>query len=105
MSDEDMWDDPDYEPNGMPVGVNNAVQGNAAPAPVQGHQVVGPQMQEVYVEGRPCAAPGGQSERDRAYYAYVMQLLEAGFSYSRSIVSAHGGRADIYARPMPPSGN
>ena len=110
MSDEDMSDnDPDYEPNGRPVGGNNAVQGNAvqgnaAPAPVQG-QVVAPQMQEVYVEGRPAGTPAGQSERDRAYYAYVMQLLEAGFSYSRSIVTQHGSRADIYARPMPPSGN
>ena len=56
-------------------------------------------MQEVYVEGRP-AASGGH-EVARAYYAYVMQLLEAGFSYSRSIVSHHGGRADIYVRAVP----
>lgn len=94
-------DAPSDEENNLIVG-NNVQQNNlAAPAPVQGHQVVGPQMQEVYVEGRPCAAPGGQSERDRAYYAYVIQLLEAGFSYSRSIFTQHGSRADIYVRPMP----
>ena len=57
------------------------------------------------MEERPPGTVGGEGQRDRAYYAYVMQLLEAGFSYSRSIVSQHGGRADIYARPMPPSGN
>lgn len=79
---------------------NNVQQNNpAAPAPVQGHQVAEAQMQEVYVEGRPLGSAG--HELARAYYAYVMQLLEAGFSYSRSIVSHHGNRADIYVRPMP----
>ena len=91
--------DPADEEDNVLIG-NNVQQNNpAAPAPVQGHQVAETQMQEVYVEGRP-AASGGH-ELARAYYAYVMQLLEAGFSYSRSIVSHHGGRADIYVRPMP----
>ena len=92
--------DPSDEEDNFLVG-NNVQQNNPAPAPVQGHQVAETQMQEVYVEARPPAAPGGQSERDRAYYAYVIQLLEAGFSYSRSIVSQQGSRADIYVRPMP----
>ena len=91
--------DPADEEDNVLIG-NNVQQNNpAAPAPVQGHQVAETQMQEVYVEGRP-AASGGH-ELARAYYAYVMQLLEAGFSYSRSIISHHGGRADIYVRPMP----
>ena len=91
--------DPADEEDNVLVG-NNVQQNNpAAPAPVQGHQVAETQMQEVYVEGRPPASGG--HELARAYYAYVMQLLEAGFSYSRSIVSHHGGRADIYVRPMP----
>ena len=91
--------DPADEEDNVLIG-NNVQQNNpAAPAPVQGHQVAETQMQEVYVEGRP-AASGGH-ELARAYYAYVMQLLEAGFSYSRSIISRHGGRADIYVRPMP----
>ena len=91
--------DPADEEDNVLIG-NNVQQNNpAAPAPVQGHQVAETQMQEVYVEGRPSASGG--HELARAYYAYVMQLLEAGFSYSRSIISQHGGRADIYVRPMP----
>ena len=101
--DDDEPDDDDVpsdEEDNFLVG-NNVQQNNPPPAPVQGHQVAETQMQEVYVEARPPAAPGGQSERDRAYYAYVIQLLEAGFSYSRSTVSQQGSRADIYMRPMP----
>lgn len=91
--------DPADEEDNVLIG-NNVQQNNpAAPAPVQGHQVAETQMQEVYVEGRPPASGG--HELARAYYAHVMQLLEAGFSYSRSIISQHGGRADIYVRPMP----
>lgn len=91
--------DPADEEDNVLIG-NNVQQNNpAAPAPVQGHQVAETQMQEVYVEGRPSTSGG--HELARAYYAYVMQLLEAGFSYSRSIISHHGGRADIYVRPMP----